>query len=159
MESGSLLLTIAQLAVAFAGFSAIIVALNNRPVRDWDATDRLNLRCLLQVSVFVIAFSLFPFLLAISLTKAGVWKVGTWVYGSLIVADASFFYAIMTKDSPRLFRNAAVGGIVIGVLQIAAAAVGTTASRESMYVIALFWQFGIVVMSFLLLLYQVRKRA
>ena len=149
MDSSDLLLTISQLAVAFAGFSAIVVTLNSRPIREWDATDRLNLRCLLQVAIQVFAFSLLPFLLAVSLDEASVWRYGLIAYGAFMLCDASFFLFKMTSDSPVLFRNAGIGGI-LGVW-------GSATSRETIYLVALFWALGIVVMSFLLLLYQVRK--
>jgi hypothetical protein len=157
MESSNLLLTTAQLAIALAGFSAIVVTLNSRPVREWDDTDRLNLRCLLQVSIYVFVFSLFPFLLAVSLDEAAVWKYALLTYGVFVTFDASFFLIKMTRDSPALFRNAGIGGIVVGLLASGMGLLGNGAARETMYLIALFWQLGIVVMSFLLLLYQVRK--
>jgi len=157
MDSSDLLLTTAQLAIALAGFSAIVVALNGRPIREWDDTDRLNLRCLLQVSIYVLVFSLFPYLLAVSLDDADVWKYALLIYGLFVVSDASFFFVKMTRDSPVLFRNAAIGGIVVGLLSIGASLLSTSSARETMYLITVFWQLGIVVMSFLLLLYQVRK--
>jgi hypothetical protein len=157
MDSGSLLLTISQLAVALAGFSAIVVALNGKPVREWDGTDRLNLRCLLQVSIYVLVFSLFPFLLSVSLGQAAVWRYGLLIYGLFVVFDAGFFLAKMTRDSPALFRNAGIGGVCIGLVNIGVALFANQAARETMYLIALLWQLGIVLMSFLLLLYQVRK--
>jgi hypothetical protein len=157
MDSSDLLLTISQLAVAFAGFSAIVVTLNSRPIREWDATDRLNLRCLLQVAIQVFAFSLLPFLLAVSLDEASVWRYGLIAYGAFMLCDASFFLFKMTSDSPVLFRNAGIGGILVGALALATGVWGSATSRETIYLVALFWALGIVVMSFLLLLYQVRK--
>ena len=157
MDSSSLLLTISQLAIALAGFSAIVVALNGKPVREWDDTDRLNLRCLLQVAIYVLAFSLFPFLLAVSLSPQAVWRFGLLAYGLFVTFDASFFLRKMTRDSPSLFRNAGIGGVGVGLLNIGIAVFANEAARETMYLIALFWQLGIVLMSFLLLLYQVRK--
>jgi hypothetical protein len=157
MDSSSLLLTLAQLAIAVAGFSAIVVTLNSKPVREWDATDRLNLRCLLQVSIYVLFFSLFPFLLAVSIEEAEVWSYSLLIYGLFVTFDASFFLKVMTSDSPVLFRYAGIGGVLIGLMQLGIAVFGHPAARETMYLVALFWQLGIVLMSFLLLLYQVRR--
>ena len=67
MHSADLMLAIAQIAVALAGFSAIIVALNNRPIREWILMDQVNIRLLIQLSIVVIFFSLIPSLLALSL--------------------------------------------------------------------------------------------
>ena len=59
-------LTIAEVAVAVAGFSAIVVALNGRPVRQWDELDRHNPRMLIQVAFFTLVFSILPSVLAAS---------------------------------------------------------------------------------------------
>ena len=73
MQSSELLLTVAQIAVGLAGFSAIIVTLNPKPVREWDATDRLNLRVLVQVSFVVLFFSLLPIILVIPFGIEDTW--------------------------------------------------------------------------------------
>lgn len=53
--------TIAEIAVAIAGFSAIIVALRKNPIRKWHESDRFNFRMLLQVAALKIFFSILPF--------------------------------------------------------------------------------------------------
>ena len=81
MQSTGLMFTIAQIAVGLAGFSAIIVTLNAKPIREWDDTDRLNLRLLIQISIYVIFFSLLPPMLAIPFAPHLVWMYGLWAYG------------------------------------------------------------------------------
>ena len=157
METSSLLLTISQLAVGLAGFSAIIVALNPRPIRDWDTTDKLNLRALIQVSAFVLAFSLFPFLLAIPLPSEKVWLYGLWVYGGVHILDVTNVLYRLTKDIAKIFRISVYIGVVVALTQLAIAWFGSTKIRELVYVATLIWQLCVVFMGFLLLLYQVRS--
>ena len=57
MENNDALVLIAELAVAIAGFSGVIVALESRSVRSWTPLQRRNLRLLLQVSAVAIFFS------------------------------------------------------------------------------------------------------
>jgi len=54
MESNDALVLIAELAVAIAGFSSVVGALDNRAVRTWSPFRRHNLRVLLQVSAPIL---------------------------------------------------------------------------------------------------------
>ncbi len=83
MHSAGLMYTIAQIAVALAGFSAIIVALNQKPVREWDLADQVNIRLLIQLSIAVIFFSLLPSLLSIFLKRNDIWLCSLWAYSLL----------------------------------------------------------------------------
>ena len=157
MESSDLLLTVSQLAIGLAGFSAIIVTLNSRPILEWDETDRLNLRLLVQVSFVALFFSLFPFLLAVSLDNEGVWFYGLWVYGVIHIVDVSTFLFRMTADTATVFRVSASVGLVIAVSQVAIAALGTPSMQENIYIGTLIWHLYAVFMAFVLLLYQLRK--
>ncbi len=157
MQSIDAARTIAELIVAVAGFSAIIVVLNPLPVREWDETDKLNLRVLLQVAVFAILFSLVPTLLVVSLEVGDVWKYGLWAYGLLHIGDVSFFLFNMTKETPVIFRNAAICGELVAISQVGIAWQGDSIARETMYMFTLMWHLGIVFMAFILLLYQIRK--
>jgi len=157
MQSPGLLFTIAQIAVGLAGFSAIIVTLNPRPIREWDDTDRLNLRTLIQISIYVIFFSLLPPLLSIPLDNHLVWLCALWGYGLIHIADVSFFLMNLTKDMPSLFRIAATCGVVVALVQLLIAWQGNDVARETMFVFALIWHLGVVFMAFVLLLYQLRK--
>ena len=158
MDSADLLLTVSQLAIGLAGFSAIIVTLNPQPIREWDATDRLNLRLLVQVSFVTLFFALLPFLLAVSLEAEAVWLYGLWLYGVLHLVDVSTFLFRMTNETPTIFRVTAVVGFLVAVLQIAIAITGSPTMQETVYVATLVWHLYAVFMAFTLLLYQLRKR-
>ena len=158
MDSADLLLTVSQLAIGLAGFSAIIVTLNPKPIREWDATDRLNLRLLIQVSFVTLFFALLPFLLAISVETEGVWFYVLWLYGVIHLVDVSTFLFRMTGETPTIFRVTAVVGFFIAVLQIGIAVTGSPIMRETAYLATLVWHLYVVFMAFTLLLYQLRKR-
>ena len=157
MESADLTLTIAEIAVAVAGFSAIVVMLNAKPISEWDDTDRLNLRLLVQVAIFTILMSLLPSVLSVSLSDTDVWKYGLWAYGLIHIVDVSSFLFGMTKETPNIFRNAALCGVMIAITQIAVALLGTPTATEMTYVTTLVWHLCTTFMAFVLLLYGVRK--
>jgi len=159
MQSTDLMFTIAQIAVGLAGFSAIIVTLNPRPIREWDETDRLNLRLLIQISIYVIFFSLLPALLSIPLEPHSVWLYALWAYGLVHIADVSFFLMNLTKEMPSLFRTAAICGACVAIAQVGIAWQGSDTARETMFVFSLIWHLGVVFIAFILLLYQLRKSA
>jgi len=75
MEILEIVPTIAKIAVAIAGFSAIVLVLRKRPVREWHAYDRFNLRMLLQVVALTILFSIFSFGPLAVLNPPIAWKV------------------------------------------------------------------------------------
>ena len=157
MQSTGLLFTIAQIAVGLVGFSAIIVTLNPQPIRQWDDTDRLNLRTLIQVSILVIFFSLLPPLLSIPFENHLVWLFALWVYGLVHIADVSFFLMNVTDDQPSFFRYVASCGVIVAITQLLIAWQGNDSARETMYIIALVWHVGVVLMAFVILLYQLRE--
>jgi len=157
MQSDSLLLTISQLAIGLAGFSAVIVTLNPNPIREWDETDRLNLRLLIQISFVTVMFSLLPFLLAISLAPEDVWFYALWAYGSLHLADVSSFLYGLTKETPTIFRVTAYIGLCMALSQVAIALLGNPIIRETAYTVTLVWHLYVTFMAFVLLLYQMRK--
>jgi len=156
MHSVDLMHTIAQIAVALAGFSAIIVALNQKPIREWELMDQVNIRLLIQLSIVVIFFSLVPSLLAISIPISDAWLYSLWGYGLVHIADAGFFLVLKSKRAPTVFRVVASCGVIVGLLQIAIALLGSDTARETMYVFTLIWHLGVIFMAFILLLYQVR---
>jgi hypothetical protein len=159
MNSADLLLTVSQVAIGLAGFSAIVVTLNPRPIREWNVTDRLSLRVLVQVSFVVLFFSLFPFVLAITLSPADVWFYSLWVYGVLHLVDVISFNVSMTPETHNVFRVTARIGIFVALAQIVINVIGDVGLRETAYIVTLVWHLYVVFMGFTLLLYQLRKSA
>ncbi len=102
MEAEGILTTLAEVAIAIAGFSGIVVALQNRTV-DWSETDKLRFSALLQVSFESVFFSFVPIVLYLmhpSEPFVWRWSSGLWlVYIACIVA-----YRV-----PQLLRVSAPG--------------------------------------------------
>lgn len=78
-------MTITQVAIGLAGFSAILVALSGKP-HQWTAVDAFRIRHILAFSFQTVFLALIPFVLAFfSLPEATLWKVSP-----LIIAIATF---------------------------------------------------------------------
>jgi len=157
MQSVDLQLTISEVAVAVAGFSAVVVTLNAKPVRDWDETDRLNLRLLIQVAFVTIFFSLLPSILSVSLEIDAVWRYGLWAYGGVHLLDVTSFLLGTTRGTPTIFRMTAGCGVIVALAQLAIAWGGSSAARETTYLASLVWHLYVTFMAFVLLLYGIRK--
>ena len=145
--------TIAQLAVTLAGFSAVIVALRPKPIRQWAPLDRLNFRILIQVAAVTTLFSLFPFGALAILDPPLAWKVSLLVYGVFHLADVATFTLNYPPDARKVNRVAGGIGIVVAALQIGVGLLGTEAAMQLMYFAALVWHLGISCLGFALLIY------
>jgi hypothetical protein len=78
-------LTLAEVAIGLAGFSAILVALSGKP-HQWTPVDAFRIRNILALSFQSVFLSLIPFVLAFfSLPESAVWKCSL-----LIIAIATF---------------------------------------------------------------------
>jgi drug/metabolite transporter (DMT)-like permease len=84
IDVATALLTLAQVAIGLAGFSAILVALSGKP-HQWTPVDAFRIRNILALSFQSVFLSLIPFVLAFfSLPESTVWKVSL-----LIIAIAT----------------------------------------------------------------------
>ena len=104
MLSTDVLVLIAELAIAIAGFSSVVVALDNRAVRNWDPFQRHNLRVLLQVSALTIFFALFPLILQRAFNGESFWNWALGVYAVVHLVDVTSFLGRLPKDMPRANR-------------------------------------------------------
>lgn len=76
MELVELLIGIAEIAIALAGFTGVVVAFGSRSVGSWHPGDRLRLAFLLEASLTAAAFALIALLLLSSLEdKPVVWVI------------------------------------------------------------------------------------
>jgi hypothetical protein len=75
IDIANALLTLAQVAIGVAGFSAILVALSGKP-HQWTPVDAFRIRNILAFSFQSVFLSLVPFVLAFfSLRESAVWHV------------------------------------------------------------------------------------
>ncbi len=81
MDPADVLQTVAELAVAFAGFSGIVAALGPRSEGGLFPEDRVRLSVLIGASLSTAAFALLPLLLFEPVGVPGtVWKIASAVY-------------------------------------------------------------------------------
>jgi hypothetical protein len=118
MDVASALLTIAQVAIGLAGFSAILVALSGKP-HQWTPVDAFRIRNILAFSFQSVFLSLTPFVLAFfSLPDSTVWQVSLLVIalatlgGVLLVLGG--VYRLSRPE--RAVLNAVVVSTVIAIL-------------------------------------------
>lgn len=83
MLQGSDVLTIlAEIFVAFAGFTGIVAALGQRSEGKWRPVDAIRFRALLETSLAGLVFSVTPY----GFHYFGVVEAITWSFGSFLVA-------------------------------------------------------------------------
>ncbi len=103
------LLTIAQISVALAGFSSLVIAFRGSGPDAWSPQDRFGLGNVLGASVGTLLGSLLPFPLMYLGWSAGlVWGIVDVTLGVLILAGVGFLTFAVTKRSvaprrPRVF--------------------------------------------------------
>ena len=126
MQSTDALLTIAQIAVAFAGFASIFTAVTGRNGTIKSPVDRMRFRVMLYASLSAIGFSLLPFVfLYMGVLEAHVWRVCSSILAlylgvNLLLRGRAVFRLVRKRElNPAFaFPAMAVSGGVI-VLQLA----------------------------------------
>jgi len=151
MESRDALAIIAQVAVAIAGFSSVVVAMDTRAVRTWSVFQRHSLRVLLQVSAVTLFFAIFPLILARAVEGPTAWNWALAIYGIVHVIDATSFIRGMPKHLPPLNRILPLVGLTIAVSSVLAAWLTSARVAELFYLLQLVWHLGISSMGFALL--------
>ncbi len=82
--NSDLLLTFAEVAVAFAGFASLVAILGERPARDDPHINSVRMRAMVLYSLMVVMFSLLPLLLhRYEIAEAVIWRASS---GALAVA-------------------------------------------------------------------------
>ena len=151
MESSDALAIIAQVAVAIAGFSSVVVALDSRAIRSWSTFQRHNLRVLLQVSGLTIFFAIFPLVLFRAMDSPSAWNWALAVYAVVHLVDAGSFIRGMPKDLPTLNRVLPFVGVTLALLCLAVSWLGPSQAAEVLYLCQLMWHLGVSAMGFALL--------
>ena len=78
MEHSETLLTIAEIAVAFAGFSSIVVVFRNRDSESWEPLDAIRYRVMLIGSLMTAVFSGVPFVVSwLAVPPSFVWRISS----------------------------------------------------------------------------------
>jgi hypothetical protein len=95
MEDAELLLTVAEIAVAFAGFSGLVTILGQRLSRVHPQLVEHNLRAMILTSLLAVSFSLFPFLpYKLGVSPGIAWRISAGVFG---LVSAVYFFNTGTR--------------------------------------------------------------
>ncbi len=87
MQDSDLLLTIAEVAVAFAGFASLVSILGQRSSQDDLYVSSVRMRAMVLYSLLVVAFSLSPFVFnRYGLQDETVWRVSSALFAIAVVA-------------------------------------------------------------------------
>jgi len=78
MDSGSVLSTAVEVAIAIGGFAGIVIVLGPSRGHDWSASSRLLLSALLLMSIAVAAFGFLPQILGVAgVVDEVLWRVAS----------------------------------------------------------------------------------
>lgn len=104
MYDSDVLLTIAEVAVAFAGFASLVSILGQQDSLDPPLVLGLRMRAMLLTSLLVVGFSLVP----IVLHEYGLGAHAVWVFASLGLLAASLGYASWLLGAFRAIGRARI---------------------------------------------------
>lgn len=154
MESRDTVVLIAELAVAIAGFSAVVVAVESRSVRNWSEIQRFNLRILLQVSALAIFFSIFPLIFERVVAPPSSWRWALWLYGFVHLADVSSFLFRSPRNAPVAVKIPMFTGFSMALASLAVAAFGSLLAAEVVYLSMLVWHLAVAAFGFAMLVFS-----
>lgn len=90
MVGSEVLLTVAEVAVALAGFSSVVAIFVRRESGSWTGPDVLRLWQLIIYSLAAVFFAFFPFLLFYcGLTTTDIWIVSSALLGGFITVNTA----------------------------------------------------------------------
>jgi hypothetical protein len=98
VQGEAILQTVAEISVAFAGFTGVVVAFGRHGEADAPRVEALAFKAMLASSLQVLLFSVLPFLLdAAGLSAAIVWRAGSGLMSLGLVAGAAVDVAHMRR--------------------------------------------------------------
>ena len=99
LNERDILQTFAQVGVAITGFTGVVFILGNRARGEWSIVENQWLRVLLETSLCVVVFSLFPVVLDSVLASATVWRISAGLLG---IAAAGIYIAALFRFVPHV---------------------------------------------------------
>jgi len=118
MKAAEALAALAEVSVAFAGFSGIVTAFRRRNPGEWSGLDRFRFRFMIEFSLATLALSLLPFFVS----ELGVSESRVWSFSSLILGVGALLY--LTRSLIRLLPLLAAGEPVSRGLAVVSVSVG-----------------------------------
>jgi hypothetical protein len=105
MEGSDVLIVIAEVSVAFAGFAGIVAVFRQRDLAEWAPVDATRFRFMVECSLTTILFALLPFVFHHLGASASI----TWSACSALMAAAVVGLLISGSFSVRYLRSQASG--------------------------------------------------
>lgn len=124
MDAADLLSKGAQIAVAAAGLSAVVVVRRGSDVHAWPKADKLRLKLLLTTSLFPLALCLLGLmLLSAGLAPAAVWRWCSGVAAAVLLLGSLVFSWMFLRlpgrelrrveASPRIYWSVSAAGLLM----------------------------------------------
>jgi len=156
MEAEGVFLVIAEVSVAFAGFSGIVAVLGRRSAGEWRSGDILRFWQMIEVSLSALIFSLLPFLFHyIGLSPASTWAACSGLLAlvsSVQMGRAGYRTLKAARSDLSISPGFTVPFLLIGVLIVLLQLANTLSLgfKPSIgpYLIGLFWQLSLACVLF-----------
>jgi hypothetical protein len=142
MQSSEILQTIAEVAVALAGFSGVVAVLGQRGRGNWSSEEILQLRTLVEPSLEPL-----------------VWRLSNAALASLGLAAGAAFIARSRFASTTTGQRVLFGLALLAIGAQLLAAVGAFGRYELVFVIGLIVALVVAAYNFLLLLFPTGRAA
>jgi len=154
----SLLLTLAEVSVALAGFSGVVSVFGRRRTEEWDPGDRLHLSFMLETSLAALFLSILPFaMFAAELSPRSTWAIMSGIFAVfLVLVVVAGLYRYRQLPSGQRMGMGRIYGVVstLGDLSILALQLFNALGPHefSLYLIGLIWLLFSCALSFVQLL-------
>ena len=122
MPESEALYALAEIAVAMAGFSSIVVLFKRSDSGTWNPADADRFHGMLLHSMAAVFFCLFPSLVAVFAgSEAAVWTIASAVLGAQVLLHSVVIFNLpSTRGAARLAIVLALGVVVLQILNILA---------------------------------------
>ena len=158
MDLGDIITTIAEIAIALIGFSAVVVVLNPNPIRDWSVSERFNFRILLQLAAIVVLFSILPFGTNLVFDEHFAWKYALLTYGIFHIVDLTTFVIKFPKDVTSINRAMPYFGYLVVLTQLSVPFFGGIEVIKVTYLASLVFHLVVSFIAFVMLVYGIQVR-
>ncbi|MBW2292079.1 MAG: hypothetical protein JRG89_09240 [Deltaproteobacteria bacterium] len=152
MEHLDTLHTIAEIAVALAGFTGIVTIFSSRSGH-WPPAEVLRLRTLLRASLSALFLCFVPILFSfLTPAPAQVWKASCLVIAAVMSINLVVFWSRSRPNHIRAIQKATLVGGFSVVIVLISASLGAAPDPALVVLFALLWQLFIAAQNFVLLL-------
>lgn len=157
MHSTDILQTVAEVAIALAGFSGVVVALGRRDSRDWTSEELLRLRTLVEPSLIALFGSFLPGTIQLVVEpETLVWKSSNAVFCLMGLIGLVRFLMRARLASTTIGQRVLVVIVALAVVIAGLSAVDVITQHELVFVSSLILALVVAAYNFILLLFPPR---